>query len=266
MESLLERVFDITAPANTQSSSLGARRNNISSNPSARRLGGYTELDPEIEFDKKREEMFKCQTDQEVLQWAMQEVFLRAPGESTSPTASSGTTSNDISTTLGEMHPKIYGRIIASLMKEFREQYNNPHLAMAIFDYARRLSIISYVTGCTSPSYNELMRTHWCSFRNLQAVVDVAEEMQVNGVLPDQITAALLNQIHDEVEPQAVWTEDGDGAEANKLLNRLDELLRPSEYEPIAPLNERKRYGKTPRRTTDGHGWSSRSFRGADSI
>ncbi|KAG9126688.1 hypothetical protein FRC07_002381 [Ceratobasidium sp. 392] len=240
MENIFERVFDMGVSTNAQSYPLSARRNIFLSNFSP---GGHMEPNPELQFDAKREEMFRCQSDQELLRWAAQEVFLRAPGETTSSTSSSDAPTKNDSKISREMHPEIYGRIVASLMTEFREQYNNPHLAIAIFDYTRRLSIISYVTGCTAPSYNELMRTHWLSFRNLQAVANVAEEMRVNGVLPDQATASLLNQIHDEAGPQVVWAKENDEAEIAKLLEQLDELLRPPEYKPIATSQKRRQDG-----------------------
>ncbi|KAG8746320.1 hypothetical protein FRC10_005309 [Ceratobasidium sp. 414] len=254
MDNIFERVFGMDAPTNSHSHTL-SRFSGFLSDPSAltgRRLGAYTESDSELQFDKKREGMYACNSDQELLQWAMREVFAQPPGEtttsSTSPTSPSDAASKEASTSPGEVHPKIYGRMVAGLMKEFREQYNNPHLAIVIFDYTRRLSVISYVTGCTAPSYNELMRTHWCSFRNLQAVVNVAEEMRVNGVLPDQATAPLLNQIHDEVEQRVVWTEESN-AEVARLLDQLDKLLTPPEYKPT-----RHQGRKTGRGDVKGHG------------
>ncbi|KAG9096763.1 hypothetical protein FRC06_008340 [Ceratobasidium sp. 370] len=246
MDDIFQRVFGMGASTNARSYTLGGSgRSGLLSDPSAlasKRPGAHTEPDAELQFDKKREGMYACNSDQELLQWAMREVFVQPPPNetTTSPTSPSDAPSKDTPTTPREMHPEVYGRMVAGLMREFREQYNNPHLAIAIFDYTRRLSIISYVTGCTTPSYNELMRTHWCSFRNLQAVVNVAEEMRVNGVLPDQATAPLLNQIHDEVEQRVVWTEEGD-AEVARLLDQLGKLLTPPEYKPIAPKQRQSR-------------------------
>ncbi|KAG9098751.1 hypothetical protein FS749_003044 [Ceratobasidium sp. UAMH 11750] len=253
MDSIFEKVFGMDVPTNTHGYTLnGSGRGGFLSHPSTlagKRSGAYTESDSEIQFDKKREGMYACSSDQELLQWAMREVFTQPPGETTTSPTSPPDTPKDASATPGGIHPDIYGRMVAGLMKEFREQYNNPHLAIAIFDYTRRLSIISYVTGCTTPSYNELMRTHWCSFRNLQAVVNVAEEMRVNGVLPDQATAPLLIQISDEAKQRVVWTEESE-AEVARLLDQLGTLLTPPEYKPIAPKQQQNR--KPNRRNVGG--------------
>ncbi|QRV79360.1 ECSIT domain protein [Ceratobasidium sp. AG-Ba] len=237
MENIFERVFDMDASAHPQAFPLSTGRASFLPSSPTRRPGE----DHELEFDKKREAMFACKSDRELLEWAMREVFVHpVASEAQSISGRPNDTSETAQPEPRPLHPEIYGRIVASLMKEFREQYNNPHLAMAIFDYTRRLSIISYVTGCTASSYSELMRTHWTSFRNLQAVVKVAEEMRINGVLPDHTAAPLLIQIHDELEPTAKSREAASG-ETMQLLGRLDELLRPPKYEPLGSPNRHHR-------------------------
>ena len=67
-------------------------------------------------------------------------------------------------------------------MRTFRDKYANPHLALALFAHARRLSVLSFVCGCTTPAYNELLETRWACFRDLKGVCDALEEMKTNGV------------------------------------------------------------------------------------
>ncbi|CAE7196736.1 unnamed protein product [Rhizoctonia solani] len=223
MDSVFERVFDMNAQSPLKQSIL---KNPFSMggapfNKSIPKRSLYIREGEDLETltDKKIESMKNCKSDQELLKWANTEVF-------------SGflQTSNDLPESpkpsrSKTIHPGIYGRVIAHLMYEFRENYNNPHLAIAIFDYTRQLSIISFVTGCTTPSYNELMRTYWNSFRDIQTVLNIAEEMRVNGVRPDDHTKQLYLKIFEEVAPQSVWFEGGT-EEVMKIVERLGHLVQ----------------------------------------
>ncbi|KAH7339639.1 hypothetical protein B0J17DRAFT_656083 [Rhizoctonia solani] len=163
--------------------------------------------------------MMSCKTDQELLQWANAEVF------SETLQTSSDLPESPKSVRSKSIHPGIYGRVIARLMYEFRETYNNPHLSIAIFDHTRQRSIISFVTGCTVPSYNELMRTYWNSFRDLQMVLNVAEEMRINGVQPNDLTKHLHLKIYEEAAAQSVWFEGGK-EEVMRIVEQLGNLMQ----------------------------------------
>jgi hypothetical protein len=93
-------------------------------------------------------------------------------------------------------------------MRSFRDKYRDPHLALSIFDYARHLSIPSYVFGCTTPAYNELIETRWSHFRDLKGVHDALFEMRVNGVEPDGRTKKLVEKLRREVGARTVWEEE----------------------------------------------------------
>lgn len=184
--------------------------------------------DIEQMFDQKREAMLNCRTDQELLQWAVAEVFQEPSANSPSspPSTDTAAPTQPANDPLKVIHPGIYARVVAHLMTEFREKYNNPHLAIAIFDYTRRRSIVSFVTGCATPSFTELMRTYWNSFRDLQMVLNVAEEMRVNGVMPNDRTHNLYHQICEEADQQAARFEGG-REEVMKMLDRLGKLTKP---------------------------------------
>jgi hypothetical protein len=223
MDAVFERVFNMDA------SSAPVGDQFPSGIPTAARKPSHTRNSEHLEkmYDEKREAMMNCKSDQELLQWAASEVFLEPPANanSSSPQTSSDIPESSQPSTSKAVHPGIYGRVVALLMSEFRENYNNPHLAIAIFEYTRRRSIISFVTGCTTPSYNELMRTYWNSFRDLQTVVKVAEEMHVNGVAADNRTRTICLQIRQEALKRAAWFEGGE-EEVLKMLEQLENLTR----------------------------------------
>ena len=252
MDDVFERVFNMNLQNGSQAYTIDGRKPGeyLAGTASPMAGGPNSAKTPEeldMMVDRKREEMYNCKSDQELLKWAMREVFCQSPEEPTSsspPEPSNKQTKAASRNEPKELHPGIYARVVATLMVEFRERYNNPHLAIAIFDFTRRRSILSYVTGCTAPSYNELMRTYWNSFRDLRAVVDIAEEMRVNGVAPDARTRPIATQIREEILPRTALSEEGGPSEVYQLLNRLDLLLRPKLHSSASAMTSSSRDGR----------------------
>jgi hypothetical protein len=192
-----------------------------------RRLKWTSESDQLL--DRKKEEMDLCDTDQQLLEWAMREVF----GESKRYEAAAHRMMAEVASTGKEpesvpmLQPETYPHLIALLMRSFRDKYNDPHLALSIFDHARHLSIASYVFGCTTSAYNELMETRWRCFRDLKGVYDALDEMVVNGVDPDARTRKLTEAIRREVSEQDLWDHEDDlgGGEVLTMLGKIDKLM-----------------------------------------
>ncbi|KAH7100469.1 hypothetical protein BKA62DRAFT_706405 [Auriculariales sp. MPI-PUGE-AT-0066] len=142
----------------------------------------------DAKLDLLREEMELCGTDAALLTWARNNVF--------TDTVANGTP--------GPTYPGL----LALLMRAFRERFGDPHLALSVFEHARHLSVSSFVFGCTTPAYNELIVTRWNSFRDLKGVRDALEEMKVNGVECDHFTRTLVETIRREVGERHAWLED----------------------------------------------------------
>ncbi|KAI8975829.1 hypothetical protein BD414DRAFT_446667 [Trametes punicea] len=221
----------------------------------SQRLRWTTEADQEL--DRKKEEMELCETDAQLLAWAMREVFgayarpppppTRAktdapasqpqsePASSSSPSSSSSSSSPASSPPSPsddgiQVHSSSYPHLLAALMRTFRDKYKDPHLALALFDHARHLSIASFVFGCTTPAYNELIETRWRCFRDLRAVVGALDEMRVNGIEMDGRTRLLGETIRREVGMRNLWQEESalDSGEVWELVARLERLIVPS--------------------------------------
>ncbi|EKM60688.1 uncharacterized protein PHACADRAFT_246761, partial [Phanerochaete carnosa HHB-10118-sp] len=107
--------------------------------------------DADQELDRKKEEMDLCDTDQQLLDWAMREVF----GESQRYEAAARKAMAELPSSQQGMPLQAlsYPYVIAHLMRTFRDKYGDPHLALSLFDHARHLSTASYVFGCTTPAY-----------------------------------------------------------------------------------------------------------------
>jgi len=206
----------------------------------SRKVRWTTESDELL--DRKKEEMDLCDTDVQLLNWAKREIFdeskryenaalqaiqtATSPGKNHAESSQEGSgldsdpDSNSSSTKTSplELQPPTYPHLLAYLMRAFRERHHDPHLALSMFEHARRLSIASYVFGCSTPAYNELIETRWRSFRDLLGVHDALEEMRVNGVAMDTHTRRLVEIVRREVGQRELLSNDFD-ADANEKLD-----------------------------------------------
>lgn len=187
----------------------------------SRNLKWTSEADQEL--DRKKEDMGLCDTDQQLLAWAMREVFgesQRYEEEARKAMAASSSTRNL------HLQPPSYPQLIAVLMSTFRDQYADPHLALSIFDHARHLSVASFVFGCTTPAYNELIETRWRCFRDIRGVCDALEEMRANGVEIDNRTRSLVEKVRREMGERNLWEEESSlgSGEVWGIMKRIEQL------------------------------------------
>ncbi|TBU23001.1 hypothetical protein BD311DRAFT_791919 [Dichomitus squalens] len=201
----------------------------------ARRLRWTSDADQEL--DRKKEEMELCESDLQLLEWAMREVFgeseryaeaaARTSSESRPFSVSTKKSTPDASSDLNlPLQPLSYPHLLAALMRTFRDKYRDPHLTLAMFDHARNLSIASFVFGCTTPAYNELIETRWRCFRDLRGVTDALEEMRVNGIEMDGRTRMLAETIRREVGERTLWQEESSlgSGEVWEMVARIERL------------------------------------------
>ncbi|KAF8070352.1 hypothetical protein FPV67DRAFT_1561199 [Lyophyllum atratum] len=191
-----------------------------------KRLKWSTEFDDVLDRQKEIVNLFN--TDQELLEWATEAVFgesqryEKAARKAISEAAESGGQSE-----LPMLQPPTYPHLVALLMRTFREKFNDPHLALSMFEHARRLSIASYVFGCSSQAYHELIETRWKCFQDLKEVHDALEEMKINGVKVETRTRHLVEKIRKEVGERHLWVDElefGSG-EIWNVLAKIEELV-----------------------------------------
>ena len=228
----------------------------------ARRPRWTSEVDEEL--DRKKEEMELCETDLQLLEWAMREVFgesRRYEEEARLVLEKRGDESPDATTSpsvrkLGalQLQPAFYPHLLGALMRTFRDKYKNPHLTLAMFEHARTLSVASFVYGCTTPAYNELIETRWQCFRDLRGVCDDLEEMRVNGIEMDNRTRLLAETIRREVGERTLWQEESSigSGEVWEMVGRLERL---AVHKRTRQADEQKK--KRERAVTRKRKWSS---------
>ncbi|KZT56656.1 hypothetical protein CALCODRAFT_555808 [Calocera cornea HHB12733] len=196
-----------TGPRNSNSSAVPAPLSDLdrlygSLATRSRRLRGERSVSSQLaeEVDRKSEQMGLCENDVELLRYALDDVF-PAPDESRPRAA--------------------YPTLLAGLMRTLRVKYGDPSLALAVFAYARGMSVPSYAFGCTTPAYNELLRTRWEGFKNLRATLDALEEMALNGVPGDRDTRAVVEAVRREVGANV-------SPEAARMIGRMEALVAAS--------------------------------------
>lgn len=214
-------------------------------------------------LDRKKEAMDLCDTDQQLLEWAIREVFAESQQyeeEARRMLDDPLTPKKDI-----KLQPPAYPFLVAELMKKFRDKYSDPHLALSIFDYARNLSSLSYVFGCTTPAYNELIETRWSCFRDLRGVCDALEEMHVNGIELNTRTRGLAERIRQEIGERNLWEEEmsTDSGEVLQMMNFIEKLaahgIKPQKDDKEAVKSARtKKWDKHQER------WKSYALNEAD--
>ncbi|KAF8633629.1 hypothetical protein AX15_001318 [Amanita polypyramis BW_CC] len=203
-------------------------------------------------LDRRKEEIDLCASDVELLHWAQREVLdvfdnlhsssqRQHSGQATTTEQDKDESEDDNSTPTSvpppspssspsALHIQAYSPLVAYLMRTFRDKYRDPYLALALFDKVRRRSLVSYVFGCSTQVYNELIETKWMWFRDLKGVHDAVEEMVVNGVAVDTRTRNLIEIVRREVGERNEWAENVDprGGEVWNLLLRLDHFIAKS--------------------------------------
>ena len=168
--------------------------------PRIRQAAPKKEMGPEVyqAFDQAREEISALSTDLEVWEYAQRHVFPKiADATKTPPTY-------DIAAS--------YPLTLTHLITLFRDQFDNPHLSLATFAHAKSHSLHSYVSGCSTDAYNQVMKTHWEKFRNLKQVEDCVGEMAMNGVGWDRNTLKVLSSIVQELTASMLTTPSRDNA------------------------------------------------------
>jgi Mtf2 family len=237
-DEMFDMIFDAVAekkiPSNTEAmgdSNIGIGRGGISDlfgklRRHSKKLKWTTESDELL--DRQKEAMDMCETDQQLLEWALRHVFEESERyESAARQAIFEAAKSEGPQELPMLQPSTYPHLVALLMRAFRDKYHDPHLALAIFDHARHLSIASYVFGCSTHAYNELIETRWKCFHDLKGVHDALEEMMVNGVDFDSRTRKLIEIVRRENGQRNLWAEESElgSGEVWNMLARIDELL-----------------------------------------
>lgn len=152
----------------------------------SRKAVGLDVLDEEVESPERKEEYEKlsgmlelCGNDLEVWEWLDEYIF-------TMPHSPNGLKGN-------------YPKLLKEAIKTLRTEYNDFPACTAVFEKVKQLGPESYIIGCSVGVYNEMLEVKWRGYRDMSGVLDLLEEMRVNGVDGDEITAGIVADVLSDV-------------------------------------------------------------------
>lgn len=173
------------------------------------------------------DDMQKCKSDWELLRWLDKNLF------------------SMVSSQDAESERKIPSAVYADLLVEgmitFRQSFNDLAGAMSVFERVKGLGAESYVVGCSIGAYNEMLQAKWEAYKDVSKIVELVDEMNVNGVEGSQKTMEILRSIIEEVG-QMKGGLMGLGAQSiitdvdTTLLDRLQGYVDVMEERSFEPL------------------------------
>ncbi|KAI5449944.1 hypothetical protein NCC49_003835 [Naganishia albida] len=141
------------------------------------------------DYMQKRESIASFRTDLDVMEWLNRTYYMPA----TSPAHTNNDKGSDasISSAFTPSYPLVLAYAISVLHLSFR----NPHAALAVFETARSHSLESYLVGCTTSVYNQMLRARWEGLGDLKGTEEGLEEMERRGVGWDKETMEFANTL-----------------------------------------------------------------------
>lgn len=189
-------------------------------------IGSMKNISDEVwdEVNRIKETIEGIETDREIIIWAAENVFRPqvvpdvVEGENVSVSGTDKHSKNTTSTATYLSFPPTYPLVLAHLIATFRDRFKSPSLSLALFSHARSHSVESYISGCSTSVYNEVLRTHWESFRDINSLEDALEEMSVHGVGWDRHTIKLISGIVEEVTGSVLQPPSADGLTGTQIV------------------------------------------------
>lgn len=171
-------------------------------------------------IDALVEDLAAQQTPADVLAWAEDNVF--KPESQAEPLPSAVALQS--APAAGQTWPKTYPKALGALISHLR-QLDAPHLALAMFEHARNLGVESYIAGCQTSAYNELIRVRWECFRDLKGVYMAVKEMEGAAVAWDRFTNRVVEDVVQQVGAEMLEKPDAWGPDAYEMLAGLEKSI-----------------------------------------
>ncbi|KAI8380945.1 uncharacterized protein BYT42DRAFT_564733 [Radiomyces spectabilis] len=127
----------------------------------------------------------------------------------------------EMNTNDDQTYPPYYANILQKAIHQASMKFGDGYLALAIFEQAKAKSVESYVFGCTSDVYNAVLMTRWKLWKDIQGMLNVIEEMVVNGVAFNDETRHVIRMAHETVDPDHMLESD---MQAEGLPWNMDEI------------------------------------------
>ncbi|BGP50252.1 hypothetical protein JCM10450v2_006168 [Rhodotorula kratochvilovae] len=166
-----------------------------------------------LELDRLREELVTLRSDKDVLDWGMRNVFgfqggVKAgilPDPTTLPielprSIDAGAADARAPPAVGPSS-RIFPDLLHLLFVVLRDTHQAPHAALSVFALAAS-NPFSYIAGCTTALYNEVLRTRWAE-GDVESLLGTLEEMRAAGVALDDRTRELVAAVGEAMRVDA---------------------------------------------------------------
>ncbi|KAG2221086.1 hypothetical protein INT45_008607 [Circinella minor] len=97
-------------------------------------------------------------------------------------------------------YPSYYPKLLTRSIEQAGMTFQDPYLALSIFEHAKNHSVMSYVSGCTTEVYNAMLTMRWKLWQDVHGMLNLVEEMMANGVDYDNETRRIVQMVVFEVE------------------------------------------------------------------
>ncbi|CAO3678402.1 unnamed protein product [Rhizopus stolonifer] len=114
-------------------------------------------------------------------------------------------------------YPPYYHSIVKTAL-EHTSRFD-PYLTLSIFEQIKAKSIQSYIKGCTTETYNTILIMRWETWRDVHGMLDLLEEMSLNGIKVNSETRSIVGKVVTEIEEE----KDIDYANNQGLFWNMDE-------------------------------------------
>lgn len=127
-----------------------------------------------------------------------------------------------------EDYPKYYPNALTKAIEHASKK--DPYMALTIFEKAKQKSIQSYISGCTIQVYNAMLLLRWEIWRDINGMLDLAEEMTVNGIEHDNNSRRIIRAVVQEIESEGGYSDEVSdngvfwNAEERRNCNLMKEL------------------------------------------
>ncbi|GAN01163.1 hypothetical protein MAM1_0005d00594 [Mucor ambiguus] len=106
-----------------------------------------------------------------------------------------------------ENYPSYYPIVLTKAIEHASK--TDPYMALTIFEKAKQKSVVSYISGCTVQVYNAMLLLRWEVWRDINGMLDLAEEMTVNGIEFDNQSRRIIRTAVHEVESEGGGSSGG---------------------------------------------------------
>ncbi|KAJ9098945.1 hypothetical protein QFC19_006169 [Naganishia cerealis] len=186
------------------------------------------------EFLHIKEVIASLRTDLDILVWLSTTYF--TPKVSSS---GNGVDATDPNHTASSTFTSIYPLVLAHTISILHARFHNPQAAVAVFNIARSHSLESYLVGCTTSVYNNMLRARWEGLGDLKGVEEGLEEMGRRGVGWDKDTMRFATTLVEDLVKIRLSSPYGTG-ETHHVSNdqRLVWGYGPDVFARLARLEE----------------------------